>query len=275
MDHREVGRYWDGNADAWTKLSRAGYDVYRDGLNTPAFLAMLPEVAGRRGLDIGCGEGHNTRLLAERGARMTGLDIARRFVGHAARAERDRPLGIAYLTASAVELPFPDGCFDFCTAFMSLMDIPENDQALAEARRVLKPGGFLQFSISHPCFDTPFRRQIRDEAGVSLALQVGGYFQVGELRVDEWLFGAAPAEAREGMAKFRVPRFRHTLSEWLNAVVEAGLVIEQVGEPRAADEDLADWPDLQDTQVVAYFLHLRARKAGAECRRGGSATPRG
>jgi hypothetical protein len=44
MDHEEVGRYWDENADAWTELVRAGYDHYRDGLNTPAFLEMLPEV---------------------------------------------------------------------------------------------------------------------------------------------------------------------------------------------------------------------------------------
>ena len=37
MDHAEVGRFWDGNAEAWTELVRAGFDHYRDGLNTPAF----------------------------------------------------------------------------------------------------------------------------------------------------------------------------------------------------------------------------------------------
>jgi trans-aconitate methyltransferase len=68
MDHEEVGRYWDANAEAWTELVRAGYDHYRDGLNTPAFLEMLPDVEGLAGLDVGCGEGHNTRLVAERGA---------------------------------------------------------------------------------------------------------------------------------------------------------------------------------------------------------------
>jgi trans-aconitate methyltransferase len=68
MDHEEVGRLWNANADAWTKLSRAGYDVYRDYLNTPAFFTMLPDVDGLSGLDIGCGEGHNTRLLARRRA---------------------------------------------------------------------------------------------------------------------------------------------------------------------------------------------------------------
>jgi 2-polyprenyl-3-methyl-5-hydroxy-6-metoxy-1,4-benzoquinol methylase len=68
MKHTEVKQYWDGNAAAWTKLARAGYDVYRDYLNTPAFFKMLPSVNGLSGLDIGCGEGHNTRLLAKCGA---------------------------------------------------------------------------------------------------------------------------------------------------------------------------------------------------------------
>ena len=80
MDHLTVGDCWNGNAEAWTKLARAGYDTYRDHLNTPAFLALLPPVEGLEGLDLGCGEGHNTRLIAQRGARMTGLDIAEIFL---------------------------------------------------------------------------------------------------------------------------------------------------------------------------------------------------
>src|SRR5881409_939155 len=112
MDHEEVGRIWNLNADAWTKLARAGYDVYRDYLNTPAFFALLPDVTGLAGLDIGCGEGHNTRLLAKRGAKMTAVDISERFLAHALQAERDEPLGIDYRLASAVALPFPDSSFD-------------------------------------------------------------------------------------------------------------------------------------------------------------------
>ena len=42
MDPVKVAAYWEANAEAWTRLARAGYDVYRDALNTPAFLEMLP-----------------------------------------------------------------------------------------------------------------------------------------------------------------------------------------------------------------------------------------
>jgi hypothetical protein len=40
VDHEDVGSFWEGNAGTWTKLARAGYDIYRDGFNTPVFFAM-------------------------------------------------------------------------------------------------------------------------------------------------------------------------------------------------------------------------------------------
>jgi len=263
MDHREVGRYWDENADAWTRLARAGYDVYRDYVNTPAFFGMLPDVSGLHGLDIGCGEGHNTRLLARRGARVTAIDISGKFIAYAREAEAREPLGIGYRVASAVELPFGNATFDFAVAFMSVMDIPETDRALAEALRVLTPGGFFQFSITHPCSDTPHRRTVRDETGTTYAIEVGRYFEQTTGRVDEWLFGAAPEEAKRGLRPFRVPRFHHTLSGWLNAIIDSGFVLERVEEPFASDEAVRQCPDVQDTQVMAYFLHIRCRRPDA------------
>lgn len=263
MDHVEAGRYWNDNAESWTKLARAGYDVYRDHLNTPSFFAMLPDVTGRAGLDIGCGEGHNTRLLARRGAAVTAVDVSEIFVGFAKEAEEREPLGIRYRVASAVELPFADAAFDFAVAFMSFMDVPETDRVLAEAFRVLRPGGFLQFSITHPCFDTPHRRLLRDPLGLAYAVEVGDYYRnlQGEV-VTEWLFGAAPPAARAGLRRFRTPRFTRTVSQWLNLIIGTGFTIERVEEPRPSDETVRACPDMQDAQVVAYFLHLRARKPG-------------
>ncbi len=260
MNDGESRRCWDDNADVWTTLSRAGFDVYRDGFNTPAFLAMLPDVAGRHGLDLGCGEGHNTRLLAGRGARMTAVDISGVFLRHAQARERERSVGIHYVHASARSLPFAEAAFDFATAFMSLMDMPEVERVVAEAHRVLRPGGFLQVSIEHPCFATPHRRQLRTADGVTYAFEIGEYFRRIEGDPEEWIFSAAPPELRAGMRAFRIPRFTRPLSAWLNLLIDAGFTIERCGEPRPSDEVVRQYPKLQDAQVVAYFLHLRARK---------------
>ncbi|MCL6539367.1 MAG: methyltransferase domain-containing protein [Roseiflexus sp.] len=259
MDHEEVGRFWNANADAWTKLARAGYDIYRDYLNTPAFFAILPDVNGLAGLDIGCGEGHNTRLLAKRGARMTAIDIAQVFIDYA-KQEEDEPLGIDYRVASAVNLPFAEAAFDFATGFMSFMDIPETGRVLAEAYRVLRPGGFLQFSISHPCFDTPHRRNLRDEHGRTYAIEVGNYFRSLDGEISEWIFGAAPPQATQGLPQFKIPRFTRTVSQWLNLLIDVGFVIERVEEPYPDDALVLACPNIQDAQIVAYFLHIRARK---------------
>lgn len=241
-------------------MARAGYDIYRDCLNTPAFLAMLPDIDGLAGLDIGCGEGHNTRLLARRGARMTGLDISRRFLHHARNAEAETPLGIQYVHGSGLALPFANEAFDFLTAFMSLMDMPETQRVLAEAYRVLRPGGFLQFSIVHPCSDTPIRRKIKNEAGEDIAIQLGGYFHRPSGDIEEWSFSGAPPEIRQQWPAFKVPRHNHTLSDWLNWLVEAGFSVERLGEPIPDEETLARCPQIADARVMPYFLHIRVRR---------------
>ncbi len=260
MDHREVGEYWNGNADAWTRLARAGYDIYRDFVNTPAFFELLPDVAGRRVLDVGCGEGYNTRLLAERGARVVAIDIAERFIEYAIAEERRDPRGIEYRIASAVELPFDDASFDGGTAFMSLMDIPELDRVMAESFRVIRPGGFFQFSITHPCFDTPFRRTVRDEYGTKIGVEVGDYWGKVDGRIEQWLFSSAPPEMKATLEPFKMPRFTRTLSGWLNLALDTGFTIERLCEPYASEEAIRARPRLERARVVADFLQVRLRR---------------
>ena len=110
LDHSAVGELWNANAEAWTTLTRLGYDKYRDHINTPAFMNMLPDVTGLRGLDVGCGEGHNTRLVAQRGARLTALDIAGRFVRYAQEQEVPRSRSASRISTPArwrCRLPTP------------------------------------------------------------------------------------------------------------------------------------------------------------------------
>ena len=128
------------------------------------------------------------------------------------------------------------------------MDIPETGRVLTEAWRVLKPGGFLQFSISHPCFDTPQRRNLRDADGRTYAIEIGDYFRNLDGDVDEWLFKAAPLQVKQGLPKFKTPRFRRTLSQWLNLLIDSGFRVERVAEPcpsadtiRACPKGLTQW----------------------------------
>ena len=143
MADNPVLKRWEENDKSWTVLVRAGYGVYCDVLNTPAFLTFLPAIMGLKGLDIGCGEAGNTRVLARKGATMFGIDLAPRFIRHAREAEQHTPLDIEFHLADCKELPFAQASFDFAVAFMSLMDVGDLDRALNEAYRVLKPGGFL------------------------------------------------------------------------------------------------------------------------------------
>lgn len=140
------------------------------------------------------------------------------------------------------------------------MDLPEYDRAFAEAGRVIKPGGFLQFSICHPCTDTPHRKKLKDVSGTTVGLELGGYFGGQQGVVMEWLFPATPKELQQSLPKFQTPWFHYTLSEWLNGVIAAGFAIERVEEPTASDEAVARCRDMQDTQVMPYFLHVRGRK---------------
>jgi SAM-dependent methyltransferase len=263
MNPSEVAEYWEANAEAWTRLARAGYDVSRDALNTPAFLAMLPAVGGLDGLDVGCGEGSNTRQLARLGARMSAVDIAPTFIRHAQDTEKIDPLGIVYQVGDGMALPFADGSFDFVTAFMSLMDMPDPRRALQETHRVLRPGGFLQFSILHPCFVPPHRKVLREAAGTVRAIEIGGYFDATYGQVDKWWFSTLPREDRAKFAPFRTPVFHRTLSGWVEIICRSGLVIEQFGEPCAAEELALAEPVVADTRVAPLFLHVRARKPSA------------
>jgi len=260
MTDADLAKHWNANAEAWTVLARAGGDVCRDAYNTPAFMRMLPDVSGQNGLDVGCGEGHNTRLVARRGACMTAIDLAENFIRAAKEHENREPLGIRYQQSSARRLPFADQSFDFVMSTMCFMDFPNQEDATTEVVRVLKPGGFFQFSITHPVTNTPIRYWIRDDRGRKTALATAGYFQPPNGDVEEWIFGKAPAELKRKFDRFRIPRFQRTLSSWINLVANAGLRIEQMEEPHPDAETLDRLPSEYDAVLVPYFLIMRSRK---------------
>jgi len=108
-------------------------------------------VAGRRVLDVACGEGYGSALLADVAASVTGVDIAQETVAHA----RDRYAGRANLRfeqGSAASLPLPDAAYQAVVSFETLEHLPRADQPrmLAEIARVLEPGGIVILSAPNP-----------------------------------------------------------------------------------------------------------------------------
>jgi len=260
LDDKEVGKYWDENAENWVKLARRGYDRCRDLINSPAFFKMLPNISNLEGLDIGCGEGHNTRIAAKKGGKMTAIDISEVFIKYALETEQEEPLGIKYEVASGIELPYSDKSFDFAIATMSLMDIADNEKAIQEAFRVIKPGGFFQFSITHPIVSNSGWRWMRNEEGKKIGFIIEDYFKKVNGELEEWIFGAAPKEITEKMNKFKIPRFTRTLSGWLNILIEKAFILERFCEPYVEDEILEKHPEEYDSRIIPYFLIIRCRK---------------
>ncbi|MFW9827437.1 MAG: class I SAM-dependent methyltransferase [Candidatus Thorarchaeota archaeon] len=260
MDDKEVGRYWDENAENWTKLARMGYDRCRDLINSPAFFKMLPDISGLKGLDIGCGEGYNTRIAAKKGAKMDAIDISEVFIKFAKEMETIEDLGINYQIANAIELPYSDNKFNFVIATMSMMDIADVERAIDEAFRVIKPGGFFQFSIIHPFVSNSDYKWLRNEQGQKIGFIIKDYFKPLHGEIEEWIFGAAPKELTENMRKFKIPRFSRTLSEWLNLIIEKGFILEEFCEPYADNLTIKKFPEEYDSRIIPYFLIIRCRK---------------
>ena len=259
MNENELKNYWENNADAWTDLSRKGYDKYRNLINTPAFLKILPPVKDLKGIDVGCGEGHNTQRVAESGAEMTGIDISLKFIQYARERVNGNGLKMSFIQASAFDLPFDDSSFDFAISTMAFMDFPEQHKAMAEVYRVLKKGGFFQFSISHPIFSTPKWKWIFED-DKRAGIMIGDYFKKISGDIEEWTFGAAPQELKDKYEKFKIPRFNMTLSEWFNLLIDTGFTIERVEEPHPDEETIKNCPYIEDASLVPYFLIIRSRK---------------
>jgi SAM-dependent methyltransferase len=259
IDEAEVLAAWERNAPVWTDRVRAGADLFREAFNNPSFLAFLPDLTDKEVIDLGCGEGSNTRIFARRGGRMTGVDLSPTMIEAARELEEREHLGIAYHVTSFTDLSaFPDARFDAAVSTMALMDSPDFAGAAREAYRVLKPGVLFVFSVLHPCFITSGLRWIRDESGAEQALAIGGYFET-ESFVEHWRFSNDPDGER--FPKFEVPGFPRQLETYINGVIEAGFQITKILEPRPTAAMSAIYPWLlRWRQHAAIFFYLAAEK---------------
>jgi len=105
---------------------------------------IIQEIGSRKTvLDIGCGAGLLTNALAKEGHLVHGIDISESSL--AVAKQYDSTQSVSYQKASAYELPYPNQSFDVVCAMDVLEHVEEPNRLIAEAGRVLRPGGLFFF----------------------------------------------------------------------------------------------------------------------------------
>ncbi|MGG5823275.1 class I SAM-dependent methyltransferase [Falsiroseomonas sp. HW251] len=134
----------DAEYAGWTARA-ASYDAHFAAITSqaiPAILEAVGDLAGRRFLDVCCGPGHLAAAAAERGALAEGIDFAPTMV---AQARRNHP-AVTFREGNAEHLDHPAASFDAVACAFGVLHLPSPDQAIAEAFRVLRPGGIFTFT---------------------------------------------------------------------------------------------------------------------------------
>jgi len=108
-------------------------------------------VAGLSVLDVACGEGYGSALLADGAASVIGVDIAEGAIAHASGAYAGRA-NLRFVLGSASSLPVADGAVDVVVSFETIEHLPQADQSrmVTEIGRVLRPDGILILSAPNP-----------------------------------------------------------------------------------------------------------------------------
>jgi SAM-dependent methyltransferase len=224
---------WSHSADAYIAFQDAG-DPNRTLLLDPIMLRLCGDVAGKRALDVGCGEGRFCRMLRERDAETVGVDPIERMT--AVAHERASP-GERYVRAMAEHLPFADASFEVVVSYITLVDITGYRDAIAGMARVLRPGGRLV--VANLGFVTASGAWEKAEDGTRLHYKVDRY-AAEHSAVYEWL-------------GIRIRNWHRPLSAYMDAYLSAGLTLREFLEPVPEDESLREHYWAEDWFRIPYF----------------------
>lgn len=262
----KLSREWDEGVKSWANFVREGKDYYREEMNSPAFFRLIGNVRGKHVLDLACGEGHNTRILSGKGAKMVGVDFSRKMIETARQTERKERLGISYYVSDADDLKkLSSDRFDIVTCFMTLMDIECYEGAIGEVARVLKKNGKFIFSITHPCFewgataDGETIAEWKYEEGMgnasekkALHLEVKRYFGIVRCEI-LW-------DMKRIVKPFKTTSFHRTLTDYFQALYENGLLVRRLVEPRPTARGASKHPSLRKHTKIPHSLIIETIK---------------
>ncbi|HYT18463.1 MAG TPA: class I SAM-dependent methyltransferase [Thermoplasmata archaeon] len=208
-------------------------DLWHRTLIDPTFLRVVGDVRGRRVLDLACGNGYLSRRFARAGANVVGVDASAPILARARAREEHEPLGIVYHVADAADLHMmEDAGFDVVACNMAFMDMEDVEKPIRESARILRPGGRLVASLSHPCFDqgptsTWLMERLFRTTNVSRRIS----------RYREPFVNQIPWEVAPGQI-VTTPGYHRPLSWYARALREAGFLIRSLEEPAPTPEFL-------------------------------------
>jgi ubiquinone/menaquinone biosynthesis C-methylase UbiE len=256
-----LSREWNDSSESWADFVRGGKDYYRDEMNNPAAFKIIGNVRGKHVLDLSCGEGYNTRILAQRGAKVVGVDFSEKMIKLARQQEKREKLGIDYNVSDAGKLKdFGDGSFDVVVCLMALMDIERYEDAISEIARVLKKNGRFVFSITHPCFE--FGGTISG-GPIGEWKYKGGTVEkeASHLEVKRY-FGNAKIEISWDMERlvepFKTTSFHRTLTDYFRELNKSGFLVSRLVEPKPTPRGAGKYPSLRKHTKIPHSIIIEA-----------------
>lgn len=206
---------------------------------------VLPDFAGKRVLDLGCGYGWHCLYAAEHGAAsVLGTDISQKML--AVAAEKNAHPAIEYRCAAMEDLRFDDGSFDIVLSSLAFHYVKEFAPLVTRIARWLSPHGRFVFSAEHPVF-TAYGTQdwIYDDNGNIQHFPVDRYFEQGAR--DAVFLGE------------HVTKYHRTLTTYLDTLLQNGFALRHIIEPQPPEEMLS-LPGMQDEMRRPMMLIVAAEK---------------
>ena len=226
----------------------------------PALKALLPELAGKRVLDLGCGFGWHCRYAAEHGAaRVLGTDLSQRMLERA-RAMTDSPV-VEYRRAAIEDTRHAPAAWDVVLSSLALHYVEDYAGVCRMVWDALSPGGWFIFSAEHPVFTAQGPQDWqRDAGGAPLHWPVDRYFEQGPR--DAVFLG-------EHMRKYH-----RTVTGYVQPLLARGFALEALVEPQPAREMLDAVPGMADELRRLDLKNVRAENGRVHCDGGPADIPR-
>lgn len=232
----------------------AGYKKIRENetnannlFEIPALFSMMPELKGKRVLDLGCGFGEHCRRFVECGAdSVVGIDISEKML-EVAKVENNDPR-ITYLHMPMEEIAQLQEKFDVVVSSLALHYVEDFEGVAKNVYNLLNAGGSFVFSQENPLCTchSGGDRWTRDENGNKLYLNLKNYGVEGE-KESTWFVD-------------HVKIYHRTFSTIINTLVRAGFSVEELVEPLPTRELVEKYPGYGDLFHKPDFLLIRARK---------------